>query len=158
MCACTYIQRIVLPDGQIRFPSPAGRSLVQVQSFAQLQILVVVDVFIRDSTDGYAHRHRSVEPHESKNSESMSGATLHHNDDGNSQARSDRRQQTTAHNPRTEKIHKSDARQSRTKRGSVPEWKSRVRTVHPWTMSVSNKAESWTEHGGKQKHKRTRRE
>lgn len=51
----THVQRIVLLDGQVRFPRPTSGVLVQVEALAQLQVLAVVDVIVRGYAHGYAH-------------------------------------------------------------------------------------------------------
>lgn len=66
----SYVQRIVLLDGQIGLPRSAGRGLVQVEALAQVQELAVVDVVVQavraygythvGATAGYCRRLRVV--------------------------------------------------------------------------------------------------
>lgn len=51
-----YIQRIVLFYSLVSFPSSGSRVFVQVEPFAQLLVLAVVDGFVLNNVDGYAHR------------------------------------------------------------------------------------------------------
>jgi len=90
------VQRIVLLDGAVSLPRPARGVLVQVETLAQLQVLAVVDVFVRIDGHGYAHR-RVWPPPETRELYMSDVPDTDGTDDTNSLTRTGRRRRGAHH-------------------------------------------------------------